>query len=171
MSSLENMFMFIQPLFWSRLQICHFYLRIYRSEDGLHLCKPHSLAYNKGKMLWGDWEQMKIISVKGENVEPGIGGAPADSFDRSFATYETEKEKKTLTVTYVRYFAKVLAEKGIYDEESAGVPVNKMIAVLFLEKYPEVKELRHYFNDEKQVLELFEGFSLDSFKAKYGSLL
>lgn len=114
---------------------------------------------------------MKILSVTGENVEPGIGGSPADTFDRSIATFERGQETRTVTITYVRYFAKVLAEKGIYDEESAGIPVNKLLAILFLEKYPDVKENRHYFNDEKQVLELFEGFSLDELKAKYGSLL
>jgi hypothetical protein len=115
-------------------------------------------------------KRMRILSVVGENVPPSKGGSPADTFDRSIVTYETGKETKTLTVTYVRYFAKVLAEKGIYDEEAAGVPVNKIVSVLFLEKHPDVRESRHYINDTDAFLALFEGFSLEAFKAKYATL-
>ncbi|MBO8164773.1 MAG: hypothetical protein H0Z34_13810 [Brevibacillus sp.] len=111
---------------------------------------------------------MKILSVTGENVPPGKGGSPSDTFDRSIVTYQDGDQTKTLTVTYVRYFAKRLAEKGIYDEQQAGVPVNKLAAVLFLEKYPKAKESRHYINDEQVFLALFEGFSLEQFQARYG---
>ncbi len=113
---------------------------------------------------------MKILSVIGENVPPSKGGSPADTFDRSIVTYQAGDQTKTLTVTYVRYFEKVLAEKGIYDQEKEGVPVNKLAGLLFLEKYPDTKESRHYFNDETPFLALFEGFSLAAFKEKYGQL-
>ena len=113
---------------------------------------------------------MKILSVTGESVPPGKGGSPADTFDRSIVTYEVGNQTKTLTVTYVRYFAKRLAENGIYDQEQAGIPVNKLAALLFLEKHPDAKESRHYINDEKAFQALFEGFSLEQLKAKYGHL-
>ncbi|UFJ41055.1 hypothetical protein LOK74_00375 [Brevibacillus humidisoli] len=113
---------------------------------------------------------MKILSVTGESVPPGKGGSPSDTFDRSIATYEDGGQTKTLTVTYVRYFARLLAERGIYDEEQAGVAVNKLAAVLFLEKHPAPKESRHYFNDADAFMALFEGFSLEPFRAKYGHL-
>ena len=113
---------------------------------------------------------MKILSITGESVPPGKGGSPSDTFDRSIVTYEEGKETKTLTVTYVRYFEKVLAERGIYNQEEAGVPVNRIAALLFLEKNPQSKESRHYYNDTEEFLRLFEGFSLDSFKQKYGTL-
>ncbi|WP_019121662.1 hypothetical protein [Brevibacillus massiliensis] len=112
---------------------------------------------------------MKILSVTGEQIPPGKGGSPADTFTRSIATYVAGKETKTLTVTYPKYFEKVLAEKGIYDQEAEGVPVNHMAAALFLEKHPDVKTSRQYFNDEASFLALFEGFSLASFKEKYGT--
>jgi len=113
---------------------------------------------------------MKILSVTGESVPPSKGGSPSDTFDRSIVTFEAGKEIKTLTVTYVRYFEKVLAEKGIYDQEKEGVPVNKIAGILFVEKHPDVKEMRHYFNDTDDFLALFEGFSLAEFTRKYGSL-
>ncbi len=114
---------------------------------------------------------MQILSVTGESLPAGKGGSPSDTFDRSTVTYQTGKETKELTVTYVRYFATVLAEKGIYDQEKEGIPVNKMAALLFLEKFPNVKESRHYFNDEKPFLALFDNFSTASFKEKYGRVL
>jgi hypothetical protein len=113
---------------------------------------------------------MKILSVTGESVPPSKGGSPADTFERSIATYEVDGVIKTLTVTYVRYFEKVLAERGIYDQEAAGVPVNRLAAVLFLEKHPEVKESRHYFNDADAFIQLFEGFSLSEFQKRYSQL-
>lgn len=113
---------------------------------------------------------MKILSVTGESVPPGKGGSPADTFDRSIVTYEDGKQTKTLTVTYVRYFAKWLAENGIYDQEQTGIPVNKLAALLFLEKYPDARESRHYINDANAFAALFEGFSLEEFRAKYGHL-
>jgi hypothetical protein len=111
---------------------------------------------------------MRILSVTGESVPPGKGGSPSDTFERSIVTYQAENETKTLTVTYVRYFEKLLAEQGIYDQEAEGVPVNRIAAVLFLEKHPDVKESRHYFNDFKAFQALFAGFSLSEFKKKYG---
>lgn len=71
---------------------------------------------------------MKLISVTGESVAPGKGGSPSDTFDRSIATWEANNEQKTVTVTYCRYFGKVLAERGIYDEETEGVPVMHLVA-------------------------------------------
>jgi hypothetical protein len=110
---------------------------------------------------------MKILSVTGESVPPGKGGSPSDTFDRSIVTYQAGGETKTLTVTYVRYFAKQLAEEGIYDQEKEGVPVNRIAAVLFLEKHPDGKFSRHYFNDYAAFRALFEGFSPEAFKARY----
>jgi hypothetical protein len=115
-------------------------------------------------------QRMKVLSVTGESVPPSKGGSPADTFERSIATYEVNGVTKTITVTYVRYFEKVLAERGIYDQEAAGVPVNRLAAVLFLEKHPDVKESRHYFNDTEAFLALFEGFSLDKFTKQYPEL-
>lgn len=113
---------------------------------------------------------MRILSVTGESLPAGIGGSPEDTFDRSIVTYQQENQTKTLTVTYVRYFEKLLAEQGVYDQEAGGVPVNRIAGVLFLEKHPNEKEGRHYFNDAKPFLELFENFSLDKFKKKYQEL-
>lgn len=113
---------------------------------------------------------MRILSVTGENVPAGKGGSPSDTFDRSIVTYVQENQTKTLTVTYVRYFEKLLAEQGLYDQEAEGVPVNRIAGVLFLEKYPNEKESRHYFNDAKPFLTLFENFSLSEFKNKYKEL-
>jgi hypothetical protein len=110
---------------------------------------------------------MRILSVTGENVPPGKGGSPSDTFDRSIVTYQVGGETKTLTVTYVRYFAKQLAEEGIYDQEKEGIPVNRIAAVLFLEKHPNEKISRHYFNDFASFRTLFEGFSPEAYKAKY----
>ncbi|WNC15617.1 hypothetical protein [Brevibacillus brevis] len=114
---------------------------------------------------------MKLISVTGENVPPSKGGSPAETFDRSIATYEENGEQKTLTVTYVRYFAKVLAERGIYDEEAEGVPVHHLVALLFAEKYPNLPEKRHYINDTDSFTALFEGFSLAAFRDRYPGLI
>lgn len=114
---------------------------------------------------------MEILSVTGENCPPGKGGSPSDTFDRSIVTYQAGQEKKTLTVTYVRYFGKVLAERGIYDETETGVPLQKLVAILFLEKYPQAKETRHYINDTEQFLKLFEGFSWESFRDRYQRVL
>jgi len=113
---------------------------------------------------------MRILSVTGESVPPGKGGSPSDTFDRSIATYEVEGQTKTLTVTYVRYFAKQLAEEGIYDEEQQGIPVNRLAAVLFLEKHSDTPLSRHYFNDFAQFRVLFEGFSADAYREKYKEL-
>ena len=113
---------------------------------------------------------MRILSVTGESVPAGKGGSPSDTFERSIVTFEQGKEQKTLTVTYVRYFEKVLAERGIYDQESEGVPVNRIAATLFIERHPDVSEMRHYFNDTEQFLALFEGFNLATWKSKYSSL-
>lgn len=114
---------------------------------------------------------MQILSVVGESLPAGKGGSPSDTFDHSTVTYQVGKETKTLTVTYVRYFATVLAEKGIYDEVKEGVPVNRLAGLLFLEKFPHAKESRHYINDEKPFLALFEGFSLAQLKEKYPDAL
>ncbi len=113
---------------------------------------------------------MKILSVAGENVPTGKGGSPADTFDRSEVTYQVGNETKTLTLTYVRYFASMLAEQGKYDQEAGGVPVNRIAGVLFLEQNPNVKESRHYISDADQFLQLFEGFSVEDFRAKYSAL-
>lgn len=113
---------------------------------------------------------MRILSVTGESVPPSKGGSPSDTFERSIITFQSGKETKTLTCTYVRYFEKVLAERGLYDQEKEGVPVNSIAAVLFIEKHPDVAELRHYFNDPDKFAALFEGFSLRAFQDKYGSL-
>lgn len=110
---------------------------------------------------------MKLISVTGENVPPSKGGSPADTFDRSIATWEVDGKQKTVTVTYVRYFAKVLAEQGVYDQEAEGVPVNHLVAVLFTEKYPEAKESRHYINNADEFLALFADFSLAKWQERY----
>lgn len=114
---------------------------------------------------------MKLISVAGESVPPSKGGSPAETFDRSFATWEENGQQNTLTVTYVRYFAKVLAEKGIYDQEAEGVPVHHLVALLFAEKYPNLPEKRHYINDTDSFLALFEGFSLAAYLERYPGLL
>ncbi|MFY0543921.1 hypothetical protein [Brevibacillus sp. H7] len=113
---------------------------------------------------------MKVLSVTGESVPPGKGGSPSDTFERSIATVQQNGETKTVTVTYVRYFEKVLAEQGIYDQEAQGVPVNRLAAVLFLEKHPDAKESRHYFNDSAAFLALFEGFSLSEFQKRHPEL-
>ncbi|RAT97867.1 hypothetical protein [Brevibacillus sp. Leaf182] len=110
---------------------------------------------------------MKLVSVAGESVAPGKGGSPSDTFDRSIATWQENGQEKTITVTYVRYFGKVLAERGIYDQEAEGVPVSHLVATLFLEKHPEVKETRHYINDTEAFVALFEGFSLTKWKERY----
>lgn len=113
---------------------------------------------------------MQILSVEGGSLPAGKGGSPSDTFDHSTVTYQVGKVTKTLTVTYVRYLATVLAEKGIYDETQEGIPVNKIAGLLFLEKNPDAKESRHYFNDEKPFLLLFEGFTIGKFKEKYSNL-
>jgi hypothetical protein len=113
---------------------------------------------------------MKILSVTGESVPPSKGGSPSDTFERSIATIQENGVTRTVTVTYVRYFEKVLADQGIYDQEAEGVPVNRLAAVLFVEKHPHVKESRHYFNDATEFLSLFEGFSLSDFKNRYAEL-
>jgi len=113
---------------------------------------------------------MKILSVTGESVPPGKGGSPSDTFERSIVTLEENGVTRTVTVTYVRYFEKVLAEQGIYDQEAQGVPVNRLAAVLFVEKHPDAKETRHYINDADVFLALFAGFSLNQFQNKYGEL-
>ncbi|NRR19763.1 hypothetical protein [Brevibacillus sp. MS2.2] len=110
---------------------------------------------------------MKLVSVAGESVAPGKGGSPSDTFDRSIATWQENGQEKTITVTYVRYFGKVLAERGIYDQEAEGVPVSHLVATLFLEKHPEAKETRHYINDTEDFVALFEGFSLTKWKERY----
>ncbi|WP_429843402.1 hypothetical protein [Brevibacillus sp. FIR094] len=110
---------------------------------------------------------MKLISVAGESVAPGKGGSPSDTFDRSISTWQENGQEKTITVTYVRYFGKVLAERGIYDQEAEGVPVSHLVAPLYLEKHPEAKETRHYINDTEDFVALFEGFSLTKWKERY----
>ena len=110
---------------------------------------------------------MKLISVTGENVPPSKGGSPADTFDRSIATWEVDGKQKTVTVTYVRYFAKVLAEQGVYDEEAEGVPVNHLVAVLYMEKHPQAAGSRHYINSAEGFLALFADFSLARWKERY----
>jgi hypothetical protein len=117
-----------------------------------------------------DGMEMNIVSVTGESVPPSKGGSPADTFERSIATCEVNGQQKTVTVTYVRYFEKVLAERGIYDQDAEGVPVNRLVAVLFLEKHPDVRESRHYINDTDAFLSLFAGFSLEDFKRKHVGL-
>ncbi|MFD2368530.1 hypothetical protein ACFSO0_00670 [Brevibacillus sp. GCM10020057] len=114
---------------------------------------------------------MKLISITGENVPPSKGGSPAETFDRSIVTWEENGQQKTLTVTYVRYFAKVLAERGIYDEAAEKVPVNHLAALLFAEKYPNTPEKRHYINDTETFLALFEGFSLAAYMERYPGLI
>ncbi|NRQ56305.1 hypothetical protein [Brevibacillus sp. HD1.4A] len=114
---------------------------------------------------------MKLISVTGESVAPGKGGSPSDTFDRSIATWEANNQQKTVTVTYCRYFGKVLAERGIYDEEAEGVPVMHLVAPLFVEKNPEQRETRHYINDTESFVSLFAGFSLAAWKDRYASTL
>lgn len=114
---------------------------------------------------------MKLISVRGENVPPSKGGSPAETFDRSIATWEENGQQKSVTVTYVRYFAKVLAERGIYDQEAEGVPVSHLAALLFLEKYPNLPEKRHYINDTESFAALFENFSLAKYMERYPGLL
>lgn len=110
---------------------------------------------------------MKLISVAGESVAPGKGGSPSDTFDRSIATWQDNGEQKTITVTYVRYFGKVLAERGIYDQETEGVPVSHLVATLFEEKHPGAKENRHYINNTEDFVALFEDFSLAKWKERY----
>lgn len=110
---------------------------------------------------------MKLISVAGESVAPSKGGSPAETFDRSIATWNVNGQETTLTVTYVRYFEKVLAERGIYDQEAEGVPVNHLVALLFQEKNPHLVEKRHYINDTDDFLALFDGFSLAEWKERY----
>lgn len=112
---------------------------------------------------------MNILSVEGGSLPAGKGGSPSDTFDESVVTYQVGKETKTLTVTYVRYFQSVLAEQGIYDHEKEGIPLYKIVALLYLEKHPNSKESRHYYNDTKHFLQLFEGFSVQAFKDKYSS--
>ncbi|WP_232697560.1 hypothetical protein [Brevibacillus daliensis] len=114
---------------------------------------------------------MKFISITGEALPTTKGNSPSDTFDKSVVTYQTGSEIKTLTVTYVRYFAKVLQETNIYDEAREGVPVNRLVALLFLEKKPEVKESRHYINDMEVIHELFADFKLDDYLQKYAGLL
>ncbi|WP_139492182.1 hypothetical protein [Brevibacillus dissolubilis] len=113
---------------------------------------------------------MKVLSITGEAVPAGKGGSPSDTFDRSMVTYESDNATKSFTVTYPRYFDKVLAERGIYDQEKEGVPVSRIVAILYVEKHPNVRESRTYYNDTEQFLTLFEGFSFADFKSKYGSL-
>jgi hypothetical protein len=115
----------------------------------------------------GDQDTMKVLSVTGENVAPGKGGSPSDTFDRSIATYEASGVTKTLTITYVRYFARQLAEEGIYDQDKEGIPVSHIASLLFLEKHPDVKSARHYYNDFSAFKALFADFSADAFKARY----
>lgn len=110
---------------------------------------------------------MRILSVTGESLPPGKGGSPSDTFDRSIVTYQADGETKTMTVTYVRYFEKQLAEEGVYDQEKEGIPVNRIASLLFLEKHPDVKLGRHYYNDFASFKTLFDGFSADAFRAKY----
>jgi len=110
---------------------------------------------------------MKWISITGESVPPSKGGSPAETFDRSTVTWEENGQQMALTVTYVRYFAKVLAERGIYDQEAEGVPVHHLAALLFAEKHPNTPEKRHYINDTEAFLALFEGFSLAAYKKRY----
>ncbi|MGE5703242.1 MAG: hypothetical protein ACM32O_11990 [Clostridia bacterium] len=114
---------------------------------------------------------MKILSVTGEQVPPGKGGSPSDTFDRSIASFQAGKETKNVTVTYCRYFGKALAEQGIYDEEQEGIPVNKLAAILYLEKNPDTAGGRQYYNETAAFLKLFEGFSLSQIKQNYGSVL
>nr|WP_289142483.1 hypothetical protein [uncultured Brevibacillus sp.] len=110
---------------------------------------------------------MKLISVTGESVPPGKGGSPSDTFDRSIAIWEENGKQKTVTVTYVRYFGKVLAERGIYDQEAESIPVSHLVAVLFEEKHPGIKENRHYINNTDEFVELFADFSLAKWKERY----
>lgn len=114
---------------------------------------------------------MKLISVTGESVPPSKGGSPAETFDRSIATWEENGQQKTLTVTYVRYFGKVLAEKGIYDQEAEGVLVHHLVALLFAEKNPNLPEKRHYINNTESFLALFEDFSLAACMERYPGLI
>lgn len=114
---------------------------------------------------------MKLISVMGESVAPGKGGSPSDTFDRSIATWEDNGKQRTVTVTYVRYFGKVLTERGIYDQEAQEVPISHLTAVLFAEKHPGFQENRHYINDTEEFVALFDGFSLSAWRDRYPGIV
>ncbi|GAA4725855.1 hypothetical protein [Brevibacillus fulvus] len=114
---------------------------------------------------------MKILSAAGETIPPGKLGSPQDSFTRSIATYERGGQIRTLTVTYPLYFEKLLAEQGIYDQQSDGVPVNQITAVLVLEQHPDFSESRFYLSDAAVFLQLFSGFSLADWKNRHAELV
>jgi hypothetical protein len=99
---------------------------------------------------------MKIFSSSGFEMEKKLPTTLEDLFNQSDVSYEHNKEKRNLNVTYVRYFDQYMKENGIYDCEETGIPFYHIAALLILIKnkgYVDV--LRLYYNTTDKFLASF----------------
>ncbi|EGL81672.1 hypothetical protein CathTA2_2858 [Caldalkalibacillus thermarum TA2.A1] len=114
---------------------------------------------------------MKIYKCSGFEYEKALPTTMEDQFNESEVVYDHLGEKRTLTVTYVRYFDTYVQEKGIYDPEQTGIPFYHLVALLVLMKYHGfVNAQRLYFNDTKKFLNAFNQEDIEEAVSIYRSL-
>src|SRR5690625_4913784 len=105
---------------------------------------------------------MKIFQSSGFEYEKAMPASPEDLFNESEVVYEYEGKKRTLTVTYVRYFDTYLAENNIYDADQTGVSFYEVAALLILMKNEGyVAGQRLYYSDTEQFMAAFDQEEID----------
>ncbi|MDQ0340323.1 hypothetical protein J2S00_003132 [Caldalkalibacillus uzonensis] len=114
---------------------------------------------------------MKIYHCSGFECEKALPTTMEDQFNESEVVYDHLGEKRTLTVTYVRYFDTYVQENNIYDAGQTGVPFYHLVALLVLMKHHGFVDARRlYYNDTKKFLKAFNQEDIEQALSIYRSL-
>jgi hypothetical protein len=114
---------------------------------------------------------MKILSVKGYELEKELPNTSEDFFNRSEVTFVHNGEEHTFHLLYVRYFEENMKANTPFEENpvfSIGdrdYRLADIVALTALKKFPQYMERkRMYINEEEKFAELFKDINVDEIR-------
>jgi hypothetical protein len=115
---------------------------------------------------------MKILKLKGYELEKSKSNTPEEFFNRSEIVYLDGREEKTFSVLYLRYFEEKIAEftpfenDPIFTTESSDVYFRDVAAFVCLINNPDFKKRRRvYMNSFEEFSTCFQNINYEKVKS------
>jgi hypothetical protein len=99
---------------------------------------------------------LKVLEMKGYELEKEVKNSFEDYFNRSEIIYEYEGKEKKLSVLYLRYFEENISQftpfqsNPVFQHQEHSYDLKDIVAFLYLIKKQDLNDKRVYINDENE---------------------
>lgn len=110
---------------------------------------------------------LKVLEMKGYELEKEVKNSFEDYFNRSEIIYEYKGKEKKLSVLYLRYFEENLNQftpfqtNPVFQHQEHSYDLKDIVAFLYFMKKQDPNEKRVYINDENEFSAIFKDLPIE----------